>query len=76
MAKRQAPLGSKEMADLLKPLAQMIILYIPLMTDVPVKRKGEAEALQQSLLCSMGCLNNLVDMDDRTWEVEKVVIHE
>jgi len=79
MAKKQAPLGSKEMADLLSPLAEILKLYIGAVLRVPnasAQQRGELRELHRNLYNSLLALNNLVDMDDRTWEVEKVAIHE
>jgi len=79
MAKKQAPLGSKEMAELLHPLADIIRLYLPVISSMPTKNAqqySELAVLYNNLDASMKSLNNLVDMDDRTWEVEKVAINE
>ena len=74
MTKRKQFYSSKEMSQILQPLASVLILYIPL--DLPAKNEREAEALRNALLTAMGALNNMVDMDDRTWDTERVAIHE
>lgn len=71
-------LSSLEMAQMLKPLAQMLMLYKPIVSELPTKdRKQEQElmALYNALDNSYRALNNLVDMNDRTWEIA-VHIHE
>lgn len=79
MAKK-AYLKSEEMAQVLRPLAEMLQLYkVVIKEQLPAqtpRQRAELDVLYNTLDTAYQSLNNLVDIADRTWQREGLRIHE